>query len=194
MTYQPTFPASLQTAASALLRQLPAPDPTRPLQGFRVTVQGETLSAPNRIYLAAGSLYSILEESEGEIRTLALCFGTRHCDGYVREECLRQLLAAGSNRDWVVPFIVQLLGEYVIEIIELIADAIPNMNPAHLASFSAANPEFMALTRRRVTSYWDCYHRDRYGRLELYPGSVALNAIEHLVLTQTEPSIVSDAP
>jgi hypothetical protein len=177
MTYQPSFPASLQTAASALLQQLPSPNPTRPLQGFQVTVQGEMLSAPCRIYVAAGSLYSIIEASKGDDRTLALCFGTRHCNGHVREACLRQLLAEDPDRDWVVPFIVQLLGEYVIEIIEMIADAIPRMNRDRLSAFAAANPAFMALTRRRATSYWDCYHRDRFQRLDVYPAITALDLI-----------------
>ncbi len=120
----------------------------------------------------------MIASSTDDTRDLALCLGTRHCDGYIREECLRQIVAL--ERAWAVPFIVQLVGEYVIEIVELIATAVPRMNPEHLSEFAAANPEFMETTRRRATSYWDCYHRSRFKRLQTYPGIVALNSIEQL--------------
>ncbi len=176
MTYQPIFPASLQPAALALLRVLPVAELVPARQGFQVSVQGESLSAPSRVYYSPKNLHSVIATSTGDTRTLALCLGTRHCDGYIREECLRQVMAV--DRAWVVPFIVQLAGEYVLEIVELIAAAVPRMNPEHLSEFAAANPQFMATTRQRATSYWDCYHRSRFKQLQTYPGTVALNSIE----------------
>ncbi len=58
---------------------------------------------------------------------LALSLGTRHSDGRIREECLRQIVAV--DRPWVAPFVVQLLGEYVIKIVEVIAATIHEHGP-----------------------------------------------------------------
>lgn len=148
------------------------------MQGFTVLVQGEKLSAPYRVYYAPHDLRSAIARSRGDTLILALSLGTRHWDGYVREECLRQLVA--MDRPWVVPFLVQLLGEYVIEIVEVIAAAIPEANSAQFSDFVQENPEFMATTRRRVTSYWNCYYRSRFPTLQTYPAFIAIEAIERM--------------
>lgn len=60
---------------------------------------------------------------------------------------------------WVPPFVIQLLGEYVIEIQSLIHKNIDViMNPIY-AQFINDNSEFISLTRQRIISYWNCYHR-----------------------------------
>ncbi|MGM9479955.1 hypothetical protein ACS5PN_02035 [Roseateles sp. NT4] len=92
MAYPPAFPAALQAAASALLHVLPAADLAPSHQGFKVLVQGEALSAPYRVYCPPNQLRSVIASSTGDTRTLALSLGTRHCDGRVREECLRQVI------------------------------------------------------------------------------------------------------
>ena len=142
-------------------------------------VQGELLSAPCRVYYRPIVLRVVIARSTDETRALALCLGTRHCDGYVREEYLREIVA--MDRPWVVPFIVQLIGEYVIEIVEVIASAISVVDAGRFSKFALENPEFMATTRRRATSYWDCYHRGRFPKLQTYPAIAALNAIEQIV-------------
>lgn len=180
MTYQPTFPAALQPAASALLRVLSEGELSYSLQGFQVLVQGELLSAPSRVYCKLRQLQSGIETSAGDARTLALCLGSRHCDGYEREYCLRQLLVTDPP-PWTVPFIIELLGEYVIEIVEAIAVALAGMNAARFTDFATENPQFMATTRRRATSYWSCYHRARFPMLQNYPAILALQAIEQRV-------------
>jgi hypothetical protein len=73
---------------------------------------------------------------------------------------------------------VQLLGEYVMEIVELVAAALPSLNTAHVAAFVRENPAFMATTRRRAISYWHCYHRTP--ELKSYPAIQALDAMEQL--------------
>ncbi|KQV48479.1 hypothetical protein ASC95_21355 [Pelomonas sp. Root1217] len=136
------------------------------------------LSAPYRVYYPPGELRSVIARSTGDEKTLALSLGTRHWDGYVREECVRQLFAV--DRPWIVPFVVELIGEYVVEIVEVIAAAFPKMNAAQFADFAMQNPKFMATTRRRATSYWDCYYRSCFPTLQTYPAIAALNAIEQI--------------
>ena len=58
----------------------------------------------------------------------------RHSDGHVREECLLQIVAV--DRPWLAPFVVQLLGEYVIEIVEVIAATLHEHGPERLAGFA----------------------------------------------------------
>ena len=163
MRYQPVFPVALQPAASPLLRALPAAELAPAVQGFKVLVRGEVLSSPDRVYYLPNDLLSLIATSTGDTRTLALSLETRHRDGHILEECLRQLVAV--DRPWVVPFVVQLVGEYVIEIVEAIAAAIHAANAAQFSDFVLKNPMFMATTRRRATSYWDCYHRSRFPTL-----------------------------
>lgn len=176
-TYRPIFPAALQQATLALLDAHPAAGFASAIHpGFTVFVQGELLSAPGRIYCKPGDLRAAVAQSSGDTRLLALSLGTRHSDGHVREECLRQIVAV--DRPWLAPFVVQLLGEYVIEIVEVIAATLHEHGPERLAGFARENPQFMATTRRRATSYWHCYHRDRFPALQAYPAIAALDAIE----------------
>lgn len=174
MTYPPQYPAELQPFASRLMRELEhQAHPT--ITGPDLLIRGERLSLPCRLYCAPGRLRSIVDRESGDARLLAQCLGTRHHDGHVREKYLRDVL--GVDRDWVAPFVVQLLGEYVIEIVDAIAISLDHAVPAPLLAFAHENPGFMATTRRRAISYWDCYHRRRYPSLRDYPGMVALEAL-----------------
>lgn len=134
------------------------------------------MSIPYRVYCTQSGLRAAIARSSDEAQLVALCLGTRHWDGYLREECLRQIVAV--DRPWLAPFVVQLLGEYVIEIVEVIAATLHEHGPERLAGFARENPQFMATTRRRATSYWHCYHRGRFPALQAYPAITALDAIE----------------
>jgi hypothetical protein len=85
------------------------------------------------------------------------CLLTRHHNGFVRARSLERLLAAGNT--WTIPFIIQLVGEYVIEILDQIDDAFDAIDPRALGDFIRENPNFLALIKQRVASYWDCYYR-----------------------------------
>src|SRR5262249_8363425 len=92
---------------------------------------------------------------------------TRHNDGRVRE---RHLLALLSRGDAFVPaYVLLLLGEYVIEIIEDIAHALEPDVPQRYVTFARQNPALIALLEQRATSYWNCYWRGRFLRREDYP-------------------------
>jgi hypothetical protein len=81
------------------------------------------------------------------------CLYTRHHDGYVRQRNLDQVVSAPEA--WVVPYVVQLVGEYVVEIIEVIAAALPQLTVrgspqrALYGRFAADNPAFIDLTAAR---------------------------------------------
>jgi hypothetical protein len=77
---------------------------------------------------------------------------------------------------------VQLVGEYVLEILDVISRGVPELRGSHSAQrrlygeFIVRNPAFFARTERRVVSYWSCYYRWKYPEFGAYPGSLLLEA------------------
>ncbi|WP_153302431.1 MULTISPECIES: hypothetical protein [Tessaracoccus] len=120
---------------------------------------------------------------EGDARLVWLAWFTRSDDGWIRQTAVRELF--GQPREWLVPYLVQLLGEYVIEICSDIADFVEGTvttDPAWAQAFSrfwAANPGFVTLTRARAGSYWNEYYRRRLGFAD-YPSARALRVLDGL--------------
>ena len=103
------------------------------------------------------------------------CLYTRHHDVRVRQRRLERIL--GLAEPWVAPFVVQLIGEYVLEILLVIRRRLlPALtDPASALAgvygqFAAENATFVARTSARVVSYWDCNYRHRYPTFADYPG------------------------
>ncbi|MFI6115677.1 hypothetical protein [Kitasatospora sp. NPDC051164] len=114
-------------------------------------------------------------------RLLLHCLYSRHWDGLVRQRHLEKVV--GCTDPWVVPFVVQLVGEYVLEILIVICDELRDLAApgarGHLAygQFIADNPAFFARTQRRVVSYWSCYYRGAYASFRGYPGCTLLDLL-----------------
>lgn len=142
-----------------------------------ISVSGERVLIPYRHYDQANSA-AITDDP------VIAAWMTRGHDGWVREEALRALLAH-RHEEWHPPFVIQLLGEYVIDLCEVVAefvrDELPRDPVAILSyrSFWLANPNFVALTRARVASYWAVYHWRSSTKLG-YPGRSALDSLEAL--------------
>lgn len=175
--------ASLSDALDALPRSANAPSGNIATSNSRnwpaITVSGEPVEIPYRIYNPVPPARLAPESSP--VASAIDCLYTRHHDGFVRQQALRRVLT--SEQSWAVPFVVQLLGEYVIEICEDILRFVeqdlarrPEMLPG-LRAFVADNPDFIALTEQRATSYWECYYRGPHLYRETYPGLLALNAM-----------------
>jgi hypothetical protein len=151
-----------------------------PTMPFVVEVQGETVAIPSRMYNEEPSADSERPPLVGTRQAILHCLYSRHSDGRVRQRHLEQIVTSGEP--WVVPFVVQLAGEYVLEIIQAIGRSLPGLAVPGSAQrrlygeFIARNPAFVARTERRVVSYWSCYHRWKYGAFGTYPGCVLLEA------------------
>ncbi|WP_030573947.1 hypothetical protein [Streptomyces aureocirculatus] len=172
------FPARLALDVQTVLMVMPDAR-FNPVQPFEVDVQGETVSIPSRIYS---------EEPEADReRTLTAsqrmilhCLYSRHSDGRVRQRHLERI--TGSGEPWAVPFVVQLAGEYVLEILEAIGQGLPDLAVPGSArrrlygEFIVRNPAVFARTERRVVSYWSCYYRSKYEVFDAYPGSSLMEA------------------
>lgn len=150
-----------------------------PVHAFDVDVQGEIVAIPSRMYN---------EEPEADWerpltatpRMMLHCLYARHSDGWVRQRHLEPIMT--SNEPWVVPFVVQLAGEYVLEILETIGEGLPDLSAPGSAcrrlygEFIVRNPAVFARMERRVVSYWACYYRTKYEVFGTYPGSVLMEA------------------
>lgn len=180
------FPASVQTDARAALAVIPGPinsasgTPMEPVGEFTVLIGGEAITIPSRIYNQIPASDASLSRNA---RTAMHCLLTRHYDGYQRQRSATHVL--GSACAWVVPYVIQLIGEYVIEIHETIHSSLIDMTTAdHRSSLYAAfiveNPEFINLTRQRAISYWNRYYRSRYPDRSKYPALELLDKLEQL--------------
>ena len=169
------FPSMLRPAVRELASHVRINELQAPTHAFTVNMEGEALRIPYRLYYDPELLRRELNKSQAAARLILLCLGTRHYDGYLRQECLQHLLK--SEASWVIPYLVQLASEYVVEIAEEVADAIGRRNPAALRAFVLENPSYLATLNRRVTSYWGCYHRHAYPDRRDYPGAKALAAL-----------------
>ncbi len=143
---------------------------------FTVRVNNEVVSIPCRVYHNPSSIKT--NNLSGLQKNLVGCILSRNHDGFVRQEYLSQIL--GCKYTWVPPFVIQLLGEYVVEILRVIEANLGNLDKPLYAQFLRENPDFLALTEQRVISYWDCYHRFSC-RKEDFPGFRAVNFFKQLV-------------
>ncbi len=129
-------------------------DPSTEHAAFRLTLDNETLAVPTRIYQDETEL-RVRHADQPHILDVLL---TRHHNGFVRARALARILS-GDPAIWTFPFIIELTGEYVVEILQQVEDGFEQLDPEALARFVADNPAFVAVTRQRVESYWDCYYR-----------------------------------
>ncbi|MFK0174041.1 hypothetical protein ACIQU5_35260 [Streptomyces sp. NPDC090306] len=173
------FPAELASDAEAVLAVMPA-SRLRPHAPFSVAVGDQQVLIPGRLYNDEPSTDAVASLSSRQ-RQLLHCLYSRHCDGVVRQRHLENVV--GSTDPWVVPFVVQLAGEYVVEILVVICDELRDLatpgTRGHLAygQFIVDNPAFFARTQRRVVSYWNCYYRGTYASFRGYPGCTLLDLL-----------------
>lgn len=92
-----------------------------------------------------------------EAWAFARALQTRSNDGFERQRAARDLLM--ELEPWGAPFIVSLIGEYIVEILEDISNAMTPEIERTLGAFIVKNEAFWATTKRRVASYWNAYYR-----------------------------------
>jgi hypothetical protein len=153
------------------------------------TVSGERVAFADRIYNSEPPRQAVAGLSPTQ-QLIAHCVYSRHHDGHVRQRSCEEIVQSADA--WVPPYVVRLLGEYVVEIVEMIRiklGALENdggpLTTAY-GTFVAANPEFIELTRSRAVSYWNCYHRaglaatptPGFYTREAYPAFAVLASLE----------------
>jgi len=150
------FPAEMREHALTALETFPEPEHP-PWDKFSVKVSGQTVVIPYRLYHSPTLISS--EHLTDLQSNLVDCLLTRHHNGFIRQQHLARIIH--SRHLWVPPFVVQLLGEYVVEVIAVIFDNLNDLDRSLYRSFLLENPDFLAQTSQRVSSYWHCYYRDQ---------------------------------
>jgi len=173
------FPASVRPDVAAVASITPH-SPLEPGAAFTASVDGETVSIPYRIYNdePAPALVQRLSLMQ---QTILACLYTRHHNGYVRQRHAQAV--ARHAVSWVCPFVVQLLGEYVVQIVLAIRSELVDLDlpgtaiHAVYGDFAAANRQFVAVTCQRATSYWNCYYRGQFADPRTYPSFPILASV-----------------
>lgn len=96
----------------------------------KVILNEEKLIIPNRVYLNVRSETTGRNLTKAQ-QTILNCIHLRHHDGFVREQRLKQIINNTTDY-YVVPYIAHLLGEYVLEILEL---ANKHINPKTINNY-----------------------------------------------------------
>ncbi|MGO4590085.1 hypothetical protein [Paenarthrobacter sp. 2TAF44] len=183
-------PPAVRADADAALGALPRPDhPTMSVliqdtngqssSHIGIRVEGELVQIPYRIYYGWPEFDRTQGLSPEQLLVLA-AWMSRHSDGRIRQAALRQLLEADAS--WTIPFVVQLCGEYIVEIgsdllhfFEITLTERPGLRQAYV-QFTHDNPAFISLTAQRALSYWNAYDRWRFHR-DQYPQLAALKCL-----------------
>jgi hypothetical protein len=137
---------------------------------------GEQIEIPYRIYVDPPNQL-IQEKLAGTERTILACIMTRHHDGHVREKYLRQIVK--SKEKWVIPFIIQLTGEYVIEILNVIYENLETLDKVTVKEFIVENADFFKRTKDRIRSYWNCYYWRPFTDFNDYVGQQIIKGLEN---------------
>jgi hypothetical protein len=114
-------------------------------EDFSLRVGDEMVVLPHRIHNDPALIH--LDHLTDLQRELIACLLTRHTDGFVREHHLARIIH--SRNVWIPPFVVQLVGEYVIEILQVIKQNLRNLDTFTYGKFLRANPDLLATTETR---------------------------------------------
>lgn len=158
------FPSYLIQEATALADFLLKREAHEMVGQERVILSGESLVIPKRVYFGKYNPKSLTSREE----LMLYCLYLSHHNGYFREQYLQEVLQ--SKEDFVLPYVALLLGDYVYEILEVLAKNLPKEMKGRLKSFLAENPQLKRRIESRIVSYWDCYYRGACPDLKQYIG------------------------
>lgn len=172
------FPQFLEAEVADVIEILNfKPDVLSPDQ-FEVTILGESIKIPPRVYFDEPSEDKLQKLSDVQ-KVILSCIFTRHHDGHVREKYLRKIIL--SENKWVIPYIFQLIGEYVIEILSVIYENREKLDPESYSKFLKDNKLFFSKTKKRVRSYWDCYYYRSNPKYDDYVGKKILDHFDEIL-------------
>ena len=184
---QKAFPVEIRGEVNSLLTKF-AVETKHSTSGFEIVViRQEKLEIPQRIYYNPPYSLTNSEFTQKEQEILN-CVFSRHHNGFIRQKAIQNIIASSNN--WTIPYIVKIIGEYVVEILKDIDNNFEVINKSNLILFVQQNLEFYNRTRSRVGSYWNCYFRQQFPEVlngirvpekQRYVGFRLLNKIDKLI-------------
>ena len=140
--------------------------------GLHRVVDNHTLVLPSRVYFSGVREHKIKSLSSQQ-RQIVAALMTRHHSGYRRESWGRELCRSPSM--WATPFVVDLLGDYVLEILVMLESNLDRRWEPFAGHFLAENKGITTALNHRILNYWHCYYRwyhPNIRELRDYPGYV----------------------
>ena len=137
-------------------------------ENVEIKIHSETIVLTDRLCFAEPKpeLENNLTDTQKQILN---CIYTRHLNGYIREKRLKNLL--NFDHEWILPFKLQLLGEFVIEILFELDKHITDKNIKQLKQLTLDNKKYWQQTKSRMVSWWDADYRHRnYKNIKDYIG------------------------
>lgn len=181
------FPESLKNDVEVVLDILPfeihevkasdeifALDNLIDTQTYTILVNHEILTIPYRIYIHEPIAVNEKKLTDTQ-KSILNCIYLRHHNGYIRHRRLKQLI--GKHDIWIIPFTLQLLGEYVFEILQVLNFLITDANMDNYKKIKLDNPIYWKKTECRVVSYWHVYYRSKYPDFKNYLGKHIVDRI-----------------
>ncbi len=168
------FPSTLNSDVEVVAMLIPKSKHLPHKTEETLSVESDSIRIYSRIYNPEpdSSATSSLTATQ---QLVLSCIYTRHHDGFVRQKHLKKILE--NETPWTVPFVVMLLGEYVIEIVEMTKGAVEK-DKALYKKFITDNPIFWEKTKSRMTSYWNEYYRKSFENKDDYPALKIVKIIE----------------
>ncbi|MDR0235598.1 hypothetical protein [Acinetobacter sp.] len=141
-----------------------------------VIIHQSLIKIPARIYINAVQSFEFQNFPLIQ-RQILWCIFTRHHNGFVRQKALEKLLQQNLEY-FMTPFIFQLLGEYVAEILKIIEPHLNENNQNKWSDFILENPQYFQITQSRIISYWNEYYRSSYPDFKNYIGHQILTKLK----------------
>lgn len=140
-----------------------------------INMNREQLTIPYRLYFNEPDIDSENNLTDRQ-KSILNCIFLRHHNGYLREKRLKKLVY--KDEKWIIPFTIQLLGEYVFEILEVLDEHINDKTINDYYSFTEENPKYWQQTESRMISYWNEYYRMNFPKLKQYLGTALVKRIK----------------
>lgn len=169
------FPSSLKSDVDSVARIIPKENHLPHKLDGSLIVDSDLIQIYSRIYNREPNISAVMELTKTQ-QLILHCIYTRHYDGFIRQKYLTKLL--GDQRSWTAPFIITLIGEYVIEIIEAVESGIKDEDVFLYKKFIDENPIFWEKTKARIISYWNEYYRKSFKYKHDYPAMKIVRIIE----------------
>jgi len=141
------------------------------------SVDGEEVSIPYRVKAKTLSKlgYALLPKTQ---KLAYLCILTRHNDGKIRGDAVKQLFANFNDYPvWIYPYILKLCDEYVEQILNDIYVALPKLDTKDFRRIVNENMSNIQLGYNRMVSYWNEYYRSDYPDIDDYVGKKIYDAL-----------------
>lgn len=152
-----------------------------------IKLDNENLSIPHRVYFNEPNRDK--ENTLTDVQKAILnCIYLKHHNGFVRQKRLEQL---GKNcQYWTTPYTFQLLGEYVLEILEVLDEQLDDNKLENYKRFMTENLKYYQQTESRMISYWNEYYRRRFPKLKTYVGRIIFDQIKTKEIGKRQDEIV----